>query len=89
MDCFKYLGSQVAVDGDCVSDMVHRMNERYRAWGALKSVLNNRGLGINVSILGVRYAYRGDNNNNNIIIIILLNKITRYNWKTIKYRWLG
>ena len=22
------------------------MNERYRAWGALKSVLNNRGLGI-------------------------------------------
>ena len=26
--------------------MVHRMNEEYRAWGALKSVLSNRGLGI-------------------------------------------
>ena len=25
---------------------MHRMNERYRAWGALKSVLSNRGLGI-------------------------------------------
>ena len=25
--------------------MVHRMNEGYRAWGALKSVLSNRGLG--------------------------------------------
>ena len=27
-------------------DVVHRMNEGYRAWGALKSVLNNRGLWI-------------------------------------------
>ena len=26
--------------------MVHRMTEEYRAWGALKSVLNHRGLGI-------------------------------------------
>ena len=26
--------------------MVHRMNEGYRACGALNSVLNNRGLGI-------------------------------------------
>ena len=26
--------------------MVHRMNEWYRAWGALKGVLSNRGLGI-------------------------------------------
>ena len=25
---------------------LHRMNEGYRAWGALKSVLSNRGLGI-------------------------------------------
>ena len=25
-------------------DVVHRMNEEYRAWGALKSVLNNIGL---------------------------------------------
>ena len=36
----------MAADGGCESDMVHRMNEGYRAWGALKSVLRNRGLGI-------------------------------------------
>ena len=29
-----------------MEDVVHRMNERYRAWGALKSVLSNRGLEI-------------------------------------------
>ena len=46
MDCFKYLGSQVAADGLCEIDAVHRMNEGYRAWEALKSVLSNRGLGI-------------------------------------------
>ena len=47
VNCFKYLESQVAVDGGCERDVVHRMNEGYRAWGALKSVLNNRGMGIN------------------------------------------
>ena len=46
MDCFKYLGSQVAADGGCERDVGHRMNEGYRAWGELKSVLTNRGLGI-------------------------------------------
>ena len=46
VDCFKYLGSQVAADGGCETDVVHRMIEGYRAWGALKSVLSNRGLGI-------------------------------------------
>ena len=45
-DCFKYLGSQVAADGGCERVVVHRMNEGYRAWVALKSVLGNRGLGI-------------------------------------------
>ena len=35
-------------DGGCEKNVAHRMNERYRAWGALKSVLNNRGLVINV-----------------------------------------
>ena len=48
VDCFKYLGSQVAADGGCERDVVHRMNEGYRACGALKSVLSNRGLGIKV-----------------------------------------
>ena len=28
VDCFKYLGSQVAADGGCEIDVVHRMNER-------------------------------------------------------------
>ena len=46
VDCFKYLGSQVAGDVGCERDVVRRMNEGYRAWGALKSVLSNRGLGI-------------------------------------------
>ena len=36
VDCFKYLESQVAPDGGCERDVVHRMNEGYRAWGALK-----------------------------------------------------
>ena len=46
VNCFNYLGSQVAADGVCESDVVHRMNDGSRAWGALKSVLSNRGLGI-------------------------------------------
>ena len=50
VDCFKYLGSQVAADGGCEMDVVHRMNEEYRAWGALKSVLSNRGLGIKANM---------------------------------------
>ena len=40
------LGSQVAADEGCERDVLHRMNEGYRAWGALKSVLSNRGLGL-------------------------------------------
>ena len=45
VDCFKYLGSHLAADGGCGRDVVHRMNEGYRACGALKSVLSNRRLG--------------------------------------------
>ena len=44
VDCFNHLGSQVAADGGCGRDVVHRVNEGYRACGALKSVLSNRGL---------------------------------------------
>ena len=36
VDCLKYTGSQVAADGGCERDVVHRMNEGYRAW-ALKT----------------------------------------------------
>ena len=37
-------GRKCTADGGCES---YVMNEGYRAWRALKSVLNNRGLGIN------------------------------------------
>ena len=36
----------MAAGGGCDRDVVHRMNEGYRVWGALKCVLSNRGLGI-------------------------------------------
>ena len=55
VDCFKYLGSQVAADGECERDVVHRLNEGNRAWGALKSVRSNRGLGIKAK----KYLYEG------------------------------
>ena len=46
VDCFKYLELQVVADGGCERDVVHRMNEGYRVWEALKSVLSNSGLWI-------------------------------------------
>ena len=36
----------MAADGGSERDVVHRMNEMYRAWRALKSVLINKLLGI-------------------------------------------
>ena len=47
VDCFKYLGSQVVDGGECERDVVHKMNEVYKAWRALKSVLKNRRMVIN------------------------------------------
>ena len=46
VDCFNYLGSQVATDGGYERDVAHRMNEGYRACGVLKSFLSNRILGL-------------------------------------------
>ena len=45
VDSFEYLVSLVAADGGCEMDVVHRMNEGYRAWGAQKScrVINDSG----------------------------------------------
>ena len=37
VECFKYLGAQVPVDGGCVSDVVHRMNEGFKALGMMKN----------------------------------------------------
>ena len=36
----------MAADGGCQRDVVYKINEGYRALGALKIVLSNRGLGI-------------------------------------------
>ena len=36
VDCFKYLVSQVAADGEYERDVIHRLNEGYKAWGVLK-----------------------------------------------------
>ena len=36
----------MAADGGCERDVVHIINEVRRAWGALKSVLSNRGSGM-------------------------------------------
>ena len=55
VDCFKCMGSQVAADGGYERDVVHRMNEGYRAWGALKRVMSNGGLGIKAK----KYLYEG------------------------------
>ena len=38
----------MAADGGCERDVVQRMNEWYKAYGALKSVICNRGMRINV-----------------------------------------
>ena len=54
VDCFKYLWSQVAADGGCERDVVHRMNEVYRAWRSLKSVLSKRGLGFKGQEVSIR-----------------------------------
>ena len=36
----------MSADGGCGRDVVHRINLECRAWGVLKSVLSNAGLGI-------------------------------------------
>ena len=36
----------MAADGGCERDVVHKMDEGFRAWGTLKSVLSNTVLGI-------------------------------------------
>ena len=41
VDYFKYLGLQVTADGKCERDVVHRINEECRAWGARESVQSN------------------------------------------------
>ena len=48
VDWFKYLGSQVAADVmEVEKGMWYTLNDWYKAWGGLESVLKKRGLGIN------------------------------------------
>ena len=45
VDCFKHLGSQMAVDGGCERDEVAERPRGYKASGGQKSMLSNRGFG--------------------------------------------
>ena len=48
VDQFKYLGSTLAADGGVEADVQYRVNEGCKVLGALKGVLKNRGLGMNI-----------------------------------------
>ena len=48
VDQFKYLGSVIAANDVVEADVRHRVNERCKVLGALKGVMKNRGLGMNV-----------------------------------------
>ena len=47
-DQFRYLGSVIAANGGVEADVRHRVNEGCKVLGALKRVMKNRGLGMNV-----------------------------------------
>ena len=49
VDQFKYLGSVIAANGGVGADVSHRVNEGCKVLGALKGVMKNRGLGMNVN----------------------------------------
>ena len=48
VDQFKYLGSVIAANGGVEADASHRVNKGCKVLGALKGVMKNRGLGMNV-----------------------------------------
>ena len=48
VDQFKYLGSVIAANGGVEADVRHRVNDGCKVLGALKGVMKNRGLGMNV-----------------------------------------
>ena len=51
VDQFKYLGSVIAANGGVEADVHHRVNGGCKVLGALKGVMKNRGLGMNVKVL--------------------------------------
>ena len=48
VDQFRYLGSVINGNGGVEADVRHRVNEGCKVLGALKGVMKNRGLGMNV-----------------------------------------
>ena len=48
VDQFKYLGSIIASNGGVEADVHPRVNEECKVLGALKGVMKNRGIGMNV-----------------------------------------
>ena len=48
VDQLKYLGSVIAANGGVEADVPHRVNEECKVLGALKGVMKNRGLKMNV-----------------------------------------
>ena len=48
VDKFKYLGSVIAANGGVEADVHYRINEGCKVMGALKGVMKNRGLEMNV-----------------------------------------
>ena len=48
VDQFEYLGSVIVTNGGVEADVHHRVNEGCKVLGALKVVMKNRGLGMNV-----------------------------------------
>ena len=59
VDQFKYLGSVIAANGGVEADVRHRVNEGCKVLGALKGVMKNRGLGMNVKKFCMRkWLYR-------------------------------
>ena len=82
VDCFKYLRSQVAADRGCERNVVHRMNEGYKAWGALTSVLSNKGLGTNAK----KCLYEG------VIVLTVLYRAEAWNMRrkvnVLEMKWL-
>ena len=54
IDLFKYLGSIIVANGGVEADAHHRVNERSKVLGALKGIMNNRGLGMNVKNICMR-----------------------------------
>ena len=51
VDQFQYLGSVIAANGGVEADVHHRVNEGCKVLVALKGIMKNRGLGVNVKVL--------------------------------------